>query len=109
MSVFLGNSKNFLVSLLPWGNIFACGAVKKFGLFKFLAVGVKPDRLKPVRNDFKSVYFFIEKETVNFTSWIFGINVNPYGYAFEDDRCIWQCFIGNFRCNFALVQLRLTP
>ena len=26
-----------------------------------MAVGVKADRLKPVRNDFQSVYFFIEK------------------------------------------------
>ena len=32
----------------------------KVGIFKFLAVGVKADRLKSVRNDFKSVYLFIE-------------------------------------------------
>ena len=44
-----------------WGNIFACGAVTKFGIFLFLAVGVKADRLKPVRNDFQPVYFFIER------------------------------------------------
>ena len=38
-----------------------CGAVTKFGIFKLLAVGVKADRLKSVRNDPKSVYFFIER------------------------------------------------
>ena len=38
-----------------------CGAVTKFRIFKFLAVGVKADRLKPVRNDFQSVYFFTER------------------------------------------------
>ena len=48
------------------GNIFACGAVTKFGIFKFLAVGVKADRLKPVRNDFQSVYFFIERREGTF-------------------------------------------
>ena len=35
--------------------------VTKLGIFKFLAVGVKADRLKPVRNVFQSVYFFIER------------------------------------------------
>ena len=30
-------------------------------IFKFLAIGVKADRLKRVRNDFQSVYFFIER------------------------------------------------
>ena len=49
-----------------WGNIFACGAVTKFGIFKFLAVAVKADRLKPVRNDFQSVYFFIGRREGTF-------------------------------------------
>ena len=45
-----------------WGIIFACGAVTEFVIFKFQAVGVKADRLKPVWNDFQSVYiFFIER------------------------------------------------
>ena len=42
------------------GKYFRVRAVTKFGIFKFLAVGVKADRLKPVRNDFQSVHFFIE-------------------------------------------------
>ena len=37
-----------------------------FEIFKFLAVGVKADRLKPVRNDFQSVYFFIERRGETF-------------------------------------------
>ena len=49
-----------------WENIFACGAVTKFGIFKFRAVGVKADRLKPVRNDFQSVYLFIERREGTF-------------------------------------------
>ena len=49
-----------------WENIFACEAVTKFGIFKFLAVGVKADRLKPVRNDFQLVYFFIERKEGTF-------------------------------------------
>ena len=49
-------------------------------LYKYLAVGVKADRLKPVRNDFQSVYFFIEEEGGHFTSWNRGINVNTYGH-----------------------------
>ena len=55
-----------IIILWLWGNIFACGAVTKFGIFKFLAVGVKADRLKPVRHDFQSVYFFIERREGTF-------------------------------------------
>ena len=36
-------------------------AFTKFGIPKFLAVGVQADRLKPARDDFKSVYFIIER------------------------------------------------
>ena len=42
-------------------NILVCSTVTKFGIFKFLEVGVKADRLKPVQNDFQLVYFFIER------------------------------------------------
>ena len=41
-----------------------CGQIrvyKEFGIPKFLAVGVQADRLKPARDDFKSVYFIIER------------------------------------------------
>ena len=48
-----------------WGRV-RFGAVTKFGIFKFLAVGVKADRLKPVRNDFQSVYFSIERRGETF-------------------------------------------
>ena len=36
-------------------------AFTKFGIPKFLAVAVQADRLKPARDDFKSVYFIIER------------------------------------------------
>ena len=45
-----------------WGNICVCSEVTKFGIFEFMAVGVKADRLKPVRNDFQSVQFCIERQ-----------------------------------------------
>ena len=48
------------------GNIFAGSAVKKFGIFQFLAVGVKADRLKPLGNDFQSVCFFIGRKRGTF-------------------------------------------
>ena len=49
-----------------WGIIFACGVVTEFVIFKFLAVGVKADRLMPVWNDFQSVYFFIKRRAGTF-------------------------------------------
>ena len=45
---------------------FLCGAVSKFEIFKLLAAGVKADRLKHARNDFKSVYFLIERRRGKF-------------------------------------------
>ena len=93
-----------------WGNIFACGAVTKFGIFKFLAVCVKAHRLKHVQNDFKSVYFFIERIGGKFymlEPW----NKREYVWPprLRTIDAFNKCFIGKSRCNFALAQLRPTP
>ena len=91
-----------------WGNIFACGAVTKFVIFKFLAIGVKPHRLKPVRNDFKSVYHFIERREGKFymlEPW------NKREYAWPPRFRTIDAFdvFRNFRCNFAPAQVCPTP